>query len=92
MDNKHWISLMDELKTAKGWSSDVQLANNLGVTRTMISIVRNEKQEFTSLMKLSILHGLGRITTHRECVEAMEQCLPIKLTEFLKTIEYKDTK
>jgi hypothetical protein len=89
MDNSHWISLMDELKTAKGWSSDVQLANHMGVTRAMVSIVRNNRQEFTSLMKLNILHGLGKITTHKECVDAMEQCLPAKISEFLKALEYK---
>lgn len=80
---------MDELKGINHWSSDVQLAKYLGVSRGMISIARRQKQEVTSLMKLKILIGLGRINTYKECVEALEICLPSKLAQALRDIKYQ---
>jgi transcriptional regulator with XRE-family HTH domain len=56
---RDWPALFDELKRAGQFSSDAQLAEHLGVTRSQISAWRKGKSDLGSLTKLRILDALG---------------------------------
>src|SRR5471030_2425279 len=59
-----WHQLFDELKRRGHFSSDAQLADSLGLTRSQISAWRKNKSDLGTLTKIKILDALGHDTLH----------------------------
>lgn len=86
MKDVDWISLMNDLKTTSGWSTDVQIADYCKVSRSMISIIRSGTQEMPSAMKIRVMIGLGKMNTCCEAFSALELCLPPKIAAAVREI------
>jgi transcriptional regulator with XRE-family HTH domain len=86
-----WFALFDELKVAGGFTSDAQLADQLGVTRAQISAWRNGKSDLGVMTKLRIFDALGYGDLHMALDSLLADADPIdgstKHTELLGRLD-----
>ncbi len=71
-----WVGKIDELKDSLGLKTDAEAGVALGLSRTMMSMVRNGRAELPSIAKFTLLDKLGYARTRAGVIKVLEQVLP----------------
>ena len=74
-----WVGKIDELKKSLGLKTDAEAGVDLGLSRTMMSMVRNGRAELPAIAKFTLLDKLGYARTRAGVIKVLGQVLP---TEF----------
>lgn len=78
-----WIEKIDELKNSLKLKTDAEVGVALGLSRTMMSMVRNGRAGLPAMTKFILLDKLGHARTCEEVINVLEQCLPKEFADKL---------
>jgi hypothetical protein len=71
-----WVAKIDELKELLELKTDAEVGVALGLSRTMMSMVRTGRAELPAIAKFTLLDKLGYAKTRAGVIRVMGQVLP----------------